>query len=79
MFIIILPLTPRLQNAEKFYQKVLISLQNWSLKIVGILTFFKELFSMLPQALDHKWYTISESYFDVLQGGKVNRSLFRSF
>ena len=79
MFIIILPLTPRLLNVQKLYQKVPISLQNRLSKSVVILTFFKELFSMLPKALDPKCYTISESYFDVLKGGMVNRSTFRSF
>ena len=54
MFIIILPLTPRLLNVQKLYQKVPISLQNRLSKSNVILTFFKELFSMLPKALDHK-------------------------
>ena len=54
MFIIILPRTPRLLNVQKLYQKVPISLQNRLSKSVVILTFFKELFSMLPKALDHK-------------------------
>ena len=54
MFIIILPLTPRLLNVQKLYQKVPIRLQIRLSKSVVILTFFKELSSMLPKALDHK-------------------------
>ena len=71
-FIIILPLTPGLLNAVKFSEYVPRSLQNSLLKNADILPTFKEHFSMLPKFLDPKCYTISETYFDVLQGSKVN-------
>ena len=79
MFTFFLPPPRGLLNSKTFSIKVSKSAQSSSSENDVVLTTPKWQKTIHPKDLDPKCYTILESYFDALQGTKVQRTLFRSF
>ena len=76
---IYLPPTPGVPNSEKFMENVFESIKYSHFQKVVILSISIHSFNILPKVLNPKCYTILESIFDALWGGKVKCSTFRSF
>ena len=77
--LIYLPLTLGVPDGEKFVDKAFKSIKYNHFQKVVNLAIFSQSFNILPKVWNTKCYTILESIFDTLQGGKVKRSTFRSF